>query len=102
MIMLLRAQRLERRHTQGHVRQLRRRRNNAVSDERLERRSCNMTSLCSASRSKSFGLTWRARSRRRNRRPGRNMKNSSVDVGVSQDTDADQNLILQSRPIQLR
>jgi hypothetical protein len=95
MIMLLRAQRLERRHTQGHVRQLRRRRNNAVSDERLERRSCNMTSLCSASRSKSFGLTWRARSRRRDRQPGRNMKNSSVGA------DADQNLI-QSRPIQLR
>jgi hypothetical protein len=97
MIMLLRAQRLERRHTQGHVRQLRRRRNNAVSDERLERRSCNMTSLCSASRSKSFGLTWRARSRRRDRQPGRNMKNSSVDVGA----DADQNLV-QSRPIQIR
>jgi hypothetical protein len=29
------------------------------------------------------------------------MKNSTVDVGVSQDADADQNLV-QSRPIQIR
>jgi hypothetical protein len=31
--------------TQGRVQQLRQRRNDAMSEERLERRSCNMTSL---------------------------------------------------------
>jgi hypothetical protein len=86
--------------TQGRVQQLRWRRNDAVSEER---QSCNVTSLGSTSRSKSFELTLQARSRRRDRDrwPGRNMKNSSVDVSVSQDADADQNLV-QSRPIQLR
>ena len=78
--------------TEGRVRQLRRRRNDAVSEEH---QSCSMTSLGSMSRSKSFELTLRARSRRRDRdrRPGRNMKNSRIDVGVSQDADADQNLV---------
>ncbi len=84
--------------TPGGVRQLPRQINDAMSEERIERQSCNRMSLGSKSRLRGFGLTRRARSRHRDRRPGRNMKNSSVDVGVSQDADTDQNLV-QSRPI---